>query len=83
VLLIRTQGFFTPESGIRDGRKIRIRDEHPRYFSESLETDFRAKILKLFYADPGSGIFLTPLSAGIRDGKIQIRDNYPVSTTPH
>jgi hypothetical protein len=28
-------------------------------YSESLETVFRLKILKLFYADPGSGIFLT------------------------
>jgi hypothetical protein len=54
-----------PDSGsviqIRDGGeiRIRIRDAHPIIFSESLETVFRVKILKLFDADPGSGIFLT------------------------
>ncbi len=39
--------------------KIRIRDEHPGSYSESLETIFWVKILKFFDADPGSGILMT------------------------
>jgi hypothetical protein len=41
--------------------KIRIRNKHPRSYSESLETNFGVEILKFFDADadPGSGIFLT------------------------
>jgi hypothetical protein len=44
--------------------KIRIRDEHPgSYFRELGNNFFGYKILKLFDADPGSGIFLIRLSA--------------------
>jgi hypothetical protein len=54
------------------------------HFPESLETVFRAKILKFFNANPdsGSGIryFLTHGSE-IRDGKIWIRDKHPGSAT--
>jgi hypothetical protein len=40
--------------------KIRIRDEHPgSYFREHRKNFWGLKILKLFDADPGSGIFLT------------------------
>ncbi len=50
--------FLTSGSGIRDGYniRIRIRDEHPGSYSESLETIFWVKIgylLKIFDADPG------------------------------
>jgi hypothetical protein len=50
---------LNPVSGM--GGKIRIRDEEPGSFSESLETIFCITILKFFDADPdpGSGIFLT------------------------
>ncbi len=40
---------------------------NPDHISESLEAIFWVKILKFFDADPGS-------EAGIRDGKIRIRD---------
>jgi hypothetical protein len=49
--------FFNPR--IREGKKIwtRIRDEHPRsFFSESLETVFRAKhfLMRIVIQDPES-----------------------------
>jgi hypothetical protein len=50
-----------PGSGIRDRKKsgsgygMNI----PDHLSKSLETEFGLKILKYFYADPGSGIYLT------------------------
>jgi hypothetical protein len=71
--------FFTPGSGIRDGEKnqdpgpgINIPDN----FSESLETVFRVKILKVFNddPDPGSGIFFT-LDPGSRMEKFGSRIN--------
>jgi hypothetical protein len=51
--------FLISESGIRDGKKIRIHD-HPRLFSECYKIVVRV-VLKLFDADPdtGSAIFLT------------------------
>jgi hypothetical protein len=49
---------LTPKSGIRDGEKIRVRDEHPSdHFPE--RNSLRLKILEFFDEDPGSGIFLT------------------------
>jgi hypothetical protein len=38
------------------------------HISESLETIFFVKILKFFYAEPGSGVE-KKLGSGIRDGK--------------
>ncbi len=32
--------FLTPGSGIRDGQKIRIRDEHPGLYFRELENSF-------------------------------------------
>jgi hypothetical protein len=59
--------FFDPDPGsrpeIQDREKqsepgIRIQNEHPgSYISESLETIFGLKILKLFDADPDPGSF--------------------------
>jgi hypothetical protein len=51
-------------------QKIRIRDEHPGKFSESLETVFRVKKPKFFDADPdlGSENFFT----GIRGKNSQL-----------
>jgi hypothetical protein len=46
-----------PDSDPGSGSKINIPDNFS--FSASLETGFRAKILKFCDADPGSGIFLT------------------------
>jgi hypothetical protein len=49
---------LNPESGIRDGYKvrIRIRDEQPgSYFLELRNHFFGVKILKFFDVDPGSG----------------------------
>jgi hypothetical protein len=43
---------------------------NPDHISESLETSFGDKILKLFDADPGSGME----KIRIRDGKIRIRN---------
>jgi hypothetical protein len=40
-------------------KKIRIRDEQSRSFSESLEKVFRVKNTEILDADPVSGIFLT------------------------
>jgi hypothetical protein len=57
--------FLNPgsEIRIRDGKKIRIWDEHPRSFFQELRKFLGLKILKLFYEDPdpesfgpGSGI---------------------------
>jgi hypothetical protein len=55
--------FLTPGSGM--GKKIRIRIKNPDHISESLETIFWVKILKIFDADPGSGME----KIWIRDGK--------------
>jgi hypothetical protein len=49
--------------------KIRIRDEHPRFYFRELSTIFRLNILKFFAADPDSG-------SGIWDGKIQVREKH-------
>jgi hypothetical protein len=38
------------------GKKTGSGMNNPYYISESLETDFWIKILKLFDADPGSGM---------------------------
>jgi hypothetical protein len=43
---------------------------NPDHISESFETIFWVKILKFFYADPGSGM-----------PKIRIRDKHPGSAT--
>ncbi len=70
-ILIWVRYISTPRSRIRDGKnadpgsgmekKSGSGMYLPDHFSESLETVFRVKILKFFYADPdpGSGIFLT------------------------
>jgi len=42
---------------IRDGKKIRIRDEHLELYSKSLETIFGLKIPKFLDADPDPGPF--------------------------
>jgi hypothetical protein len=52
------------------GKKSGSGMNHPDHISESLETIFWVKILKL-YADPGSGM-----------EKIRIRDKHPGSATP-
>jgi hypothetical protein len=49
-------------------KKIRIRDEHSRAFSESLEKVFRVKKLKFLDADPVSDSFWPWIR--IRDGKV-------------
>ncbi len=49
---------------------------NPDHNSESLETIFLVKILKFFYADPGSGIFLT-LNPGWENFGSVIRDKHP------
>jgi hypothetical protein len=54
--------FLTLGSGIRVGKKIRIRDlgsgmNIPDYISEGLETIFWLKILKFFDVDPEPGLF--------------------------
>jgi hypothetical protein len=43
---------------------------NPNHISESLETFFGVKILKVFDEDPGWKKF----GSGIRDGKIRIQD---------
>ncbi len=61
----------------------------PDNFSESSETVFKAKILELFDADPGSGIFLIldqesrieKFGSGIEKFGSRIRDNHPGSAT--
>jgi hypothetical protein len=64
------------------GSGMLIRDEHPVYIFENLETIFGLKILKFFYVDPGSGIFLTlDPASDIRDGKIRVQDKHPGSAT--
>jgi hypothetical protein len=55
----------------RSGSRMNI----PDHISESLETIFGLKILKIFLC--GSGIFLS----WIRDGKIRILDKHPGSST--
>jgi hypothetical protein len=52
VLRIPIRCHFDPWT--RDGEKIRIRDEQPGSYFESLETIFWVKILKFFDADPES-----------------------------
>jgi hypothetical protein len=50
---------LTPRSGIRYGKNPDPGCGIPDHFSESLEIIvIKAKILKLLYAYPGSGIFL-------------------------
>jgi hypothetical protein len=62
-----SSAFLTPESGIQDGRKIRIRirirDEQPGLYFR----DFKNNIFKFFDADPGSG--MEKIGSGIRDEK--------------
>jgi hypothetical protein len=60
--------------------KIRIRDENPDHFSESLVTIFWVKIPKFFDADPGFGIFLT-LDPGWEKFVSGIRHKHPGSAT--
>jgi hypothetical protein len=45
------------DSGSKIGKKSGsgIQDEHPRLFTESLETVFRAKKFQFFYGDPDLG----------------------------
>jgi hypothetical protein len=66
--------FLTPVSGIRDPGWVKNQDtdlgsgsgmSNPDPISESLEAIFWVKILKFFYADPGSGME----NIRIRDGK--------------
>jgi hypothetical protein len=54
--------------------RIRDENEHPGYYSESLETIFWVKLLKFFDADadPGSRNVFDP-GSGNRDVKIRIR----------
>jgi hypothetical protein len=61
---------------------------NPDHISESLETIFWAKILKFFYADPGSGMKNSDpgwkkFGSGIRYEKFGfgIRDKHPGSAT--
>jgi hypothetical protein len=66
-----SDAFLTPGSGIRDGRKIkiRIRDGHPESYFRKLRTNFcLVKILRFFDvdADPGSENLFEP-GSGIRD----------------
>jgi hypothetical protein len=68
---------LTPASGIRDGKKIRIRDEHPRSFFRELQTVLGLKKLKFFDEDPES--FLP----WIREGKIGSGINIPDPQTEH
>jgi hypothetical protein len=50
--MLRISVFLYRDPGLG---KIRIRDEIPKSFSESLETVFGLKIHKFFYADPDPG----------------------------
>ncbi len=72
--------FLTPGSGIRDGKKTRIRI--PDHISESLETIFCVKILKFFDADPGSGTEKIRIRyPGWKKFGSGIRDKHPGSAT--
>jgi hypothetical protein len=54
----------------------------PDNFSDSFETVFGVKILKLFDMEPDPGFGIRSLfdpGSGIWDGKIQIRDKHPGS----
>jgi hypothetical protein len=52
----------------------------PYHISESLETIFCVKIIKLFDADPDPGIFL-PLDPGWKKFGSGIREKHPGSAT--
>jgi hypothetical protein len=73
-----------PYPGFGMGKKSGSGMNIPDYSSESLETDFRVKILIFFDAgpDPGSEIFLI-LDPGSRMQKFEsgIRDKHPGSAT--
>ncbi len=72
--------FLTPGSGIRGWVKNQDPDpdEQPGSYSESLETIFWVKILKLFDVDPGSGMQKVRIwdTKDLNSGS-EIRDKHP------
>ncbi len=74
--------FFTPGSGIRDGKKSGSGKNIPDHISQSLVIFLGSKYLKFFFADTGSGVPCL-LTSGIRDPgwknsdpRSRIRDEY-------
>ncbi len=81
VLRIRIRDPVLFWSGIRSGKKNRIRDEHPRSFSREFKTVLITTVkclnslMRIRIRDP---VYFRPWT---RDGTIRIRDKHPGSAT--
>jgi hypothetical protein len=69
----RSGAFLTPGSGVCKKSGSGSRMNNPDHISESLGTIFWVKLLKFFYADPGSGMEKIRIRESGME-KIRIRD---------